>query len=62
MRTVNNELPQPIIMFVMIVVGLILRGFVTSTQIATQLKQYPHFTTPLNDIRELRETFFTYEK
>ena len=49
-------------MFMMIVLGIILRSFVSSTNVAAQLKQYPHFTTPLNDMRELRETFFTYEK
>ena len=27
----------------------------------TFFEAYPHFRTPLNDVRELREMFYTYE-
>ena len=62
MGTSNKELPSPAVTFISIMIGLGIRWFVANTYTAYQLKQYPHFTTPLNDVRELREMFYTYEK
>ena len=58
----NKELPTPIVTFLGIVFAVVVRTFASHTLTAWQLKEYPHFTTPLNDLRELREMFFTYEK
>ena len=58
----NKELPTPILTFIGIVFAVLLRVFTSRTITAWQMKEYPHFTTPLNDLRELREMFFTYEK
>ena len=62
MGTSNKELPGPPATFIMINIGIFLRYFVANSEAAYQMKIYPHFTAPLNDMRELREMFYTYEK
>ena len=45
-----------------LIVGVIARWLVSQTSFAQHMKIYPHFTTPLNDVRELKEALYMYKK
>ena len=45
----------------LLVVGLLLR-WACLNAVGPELQKYAHFNTPLVDVREIRELFYTYEK
>jgi len=50
-----------VVYFLLIVLGLCLR-WICLNQFGADVKKYAHFSTPMTDVRELREVFYTYEK
>jgi hypothetical protein len=43
------------------IIGTILRWHFANSSLSAKLMIFPHFKSPLNDLRELREMFYTYE-
>ena len=60
-KRTNSSLVQPITYFVVFSLGMVLR-WLCADKFAPALQKYAHFSTPLIEIRELRELFYTFEK
>ena len=52
---------QPIVYFMLFCAGMGLR-WLCADKLAPTLQKFAHFSTPLVDIRDLRELFYSYEK
>jgi hypothetical protein len=46
---------------ILFVVGFIVRWRIAGTDLVQKLMIFPHFKSPLNDLRELREMLYMYE-
>lgn len=46
---------------ILFVIGFIVRWQIAGTHLAQKLMIFPHFKSPLNDLRELREMLYMYE-
>ena len=54
-------MPTPSTILILASIGCILRFFIANSSIAAKLMILPHFKSPLNDLRDLREMLYTYE-
>jgi hypothetical protein len=61
MAHVNSKMPTLPWTVFLFVIGSLLRWHFAYTGFAAKLMIFPHFKSPLNDLRELREMFYTYE-
>ena len=46
----------------MFIVGALARQLISGTHFNLDMRGYPHFTSPLNDVREIREMLYMYER
>ena len=58
----NPALPSIGAIFSMGLVGILARFAISSSTISDKMRGYPHFTSPLNDVREIKEMVYMYER
>ena len=58
----NPEIPSLGYTVLMAAVSIGIRSTIGAYVFDTHLKKYPHFTTPLIEMREMKEMFYTYQK
>ena len=57
----NTKMPSFLYTATLFIIGTILRWHFANSSLSAKLMIFPHFKSPLNDLRELREMFYTYE-
>jgi hypothetical protein len=57
----NTKIPSLLYTATLFIIGCVIRWHFANSDLAAKLMIFPHFRSPLNDLRELREMFYTYE-
>jgi len=59
---VNGEVPSLTYTAFLATISMTIRSTIGAYIFDTHLKKYPHFTTPLIEMREMKEMFYTYQQ
>ena len=61
-ETANNQIPLMLVTYLLVILVQIFKVYVGSYIYESGLNKFPHFTSPLIDVREMKEMFYNFEK